>query len=124
MARSEIDVAAPPEAVWAVPAEAGAYGEWVVGTQKVTRADAAWPEVGSALEYRLGLDPVSIGDRTTVVEAAPPRLLVLRAEARRLGAVTIRVELEPADGQTRVVLERSRSRACSTRSTIGSATPR
>ena len=63
MARAEIDVAAPPETVWAVLAEPAAYGEWVVGT-KVTRADASWPTVGSSLEFRVEVGPLGAGDRT------------------------------------------------------------
>jgi len=105
MARSEIAVAAPPEMVWAVLADAGAYGEWVVGTRQVTLADAAWPEVGSTLEYEVGIDPVSVRDTTRVVEAEPPRLLVLLAQARELGAMTIRVELAPSGDGTHVVLD-------------------
>src|SRR5919202_5793034 len=84
MARTEIEVAAPPEAVWSVLADAGAYGEWVVGTKNVARADAEWPEPGSALEYELGIGPISVGDHTVVVEAEPPRRLILRAELQRL----------------------------------------
>lgn len=105
MARSEIVVAAPPEAVWAVLADPGAYGEWVVGPRQVTLADAGWPEVGSTLEYEVGIDPVSVRDTTRVVEAEPPRLLVLLAQARQLGAMTIRVELEPSGDGTHVVLD-------------------
>jgi uncharacterized protein YndB with AHSA1/START domain len=104
MARAEIDVAAPPEAVWDVLADPGAYGDWVVGT-KVTRADANWPEVGSSLEFRVEIGPVGGGDRTRVVEAEPPRLLVLRAGLQQLGAAAIRLELQPAAGGTRVVME-------------------
>jgi uncharacterized protein YndB with AHSA1/START domain len=105
MARTEIEVAAPPEAVWSVLADAGAYGEWVVGTKNVARADAEWPEPGSALEYELGIGPFGIGDRTVVVEADAPRRLVLRAELKRIGAAAIRLALEPLGGGTRVVME-------------------
>jgi uncharacterized protein YndB with AHSA1/START domain len=104
MARVEIDVAAPPETVWAVLADPSAYGEWVVGT-KVTRADASWPAVGSSLEFRVEIGPVGGGDRTQVVQAEPPRLLVLRAGLQQLGAAGIRLQLEPADGGTHVVME-------------------
>jgi hypothetical protein len=41
-------MAAAPEAVWEVLADAGAYGDWVVGTKDVARADANWPEPGAA----------------------------------------------------------------------------
>jgi uncharacterized protein YndB with AHSA1/START domain len=104
MARAEIDVAAPPETVWAVLAEPGAYGEWVVGT-KVTRADASWPAVGSSLEFRVEVGPLGAGDRTRVVAAEPPRLLVLRAELKQFGAAGVRLELEPSAGGTHVVME-------------------
>jgi uncharacterized protein YndB with AHSA1/START domain len=105
MARTEIDIAAAPEAVWSVLAEPGSYGDWVVGTDHIARADAAWPEVGSALEYRIGVGPAKLGDRTSVVEADPPRRLVLRAEVQRLGAYLVTLELEPAGAGTHVVME-------------------
>jgi uncharacterized protein YndB with AHSA1/START domain len=105
MARAEIEIAAPPEAVWDVLADAGAYGEWVVGTKNVARADAEWPQPGSALEYELGIGPFAIGDRTVVVEAEPSRRLVLRAELGRVGAASILLTLEPQGGGTRVVME-------------------
>jgi uncharacterized protein YndB with AHSA1/START domain len=105
VARTEIQIAAPPEAVWGVLADAGAYGEWVVGTQHVASADVSWPEPGSALEYRVGAGPISVGDHTTVVEADAPRHLLLRAQLNHLGAFAIRLRLEPRDGGTRVVME-------------------
>jgi uncharacterized protein YndB with AHSA1/START domain len=105
VARTETFVAAPPQAVWDVLADPGAYGDWVVGTQHVASADASWPDPGSALEYRIGAGPISVGDHTTVVEADAPRHLLLRAQLKHLGAFTIRVELEARDGGTRVVME-------------------
>lgn len=105
MARTTIEVDAAPDAVWRVLADASAYGDWVVGTKGISRADAAWPQPGSALEYELGVGPISVGDRTVVVEAEEPRLLLLRAELKRLGAATIRIELEPLAGRTRVVMD-------------------
>jgi uncharacterized protein YndB with AHSA1/START domain len=105
VSRTEIHVAASPQAVWDVLADAGAYGEWVVGTQHVAEADAAWPEPGSELQYRIGAGPISVGDHTTVVEADEPRHLLLRAQLKHLGAFAIRLDLEPRDGGTRVVME-------------------
>jgi len=105
VARVSIEIGAPPDLVWGVLADAEAYGDWVVGTKHVVRADAGWPEPGSALEYELGVGPVTVRDRTTVVESEPFRLLVLRAELRRLGTAAIRIELEPVGRMTRVVLD-------------------
>src|SRR3954452_10905275 len=103
--RAEMHVAAAPEAVWAVLADAEAYGDWVVGTQHVARADVSWPEPGSALEYRIGAGPISVGDHTTVVEADAPHRLLLRAQFKHLGAFVIRLALEARDGGTHVVME-------------------
>jgi hypothetical protein len=50
--------------------------------------DLEWPQPGAELEYRLGAGPITIGDRTVVVESEPSRLLVLRAELRHLGPAT------------------------------------
>lgn len=105
MASTTIDIAAPPEAVWSVLGDADAYGEWVVGTRSIARADAEWPSVDSALEYELGFGPIRIGDRTVVVEADPPRLLVLRAEFSHFGAASIRLQLERHADGTRVVMD-------------------
>jgi uncharacterized protein YndB with AHSA1/START domain len=105
MGQTSIDIAAPPETVWAVLSDADEYGEWVVGTKNVVHADDHWPRVGTHLEYELGVGPLTVGDRTVVLESEPPRLLVLRAELRRLGAALIRLALEAVDGGTRVVMD-------------------
>ena len=86
-------------------ADPAAYGEWVVGTRAIVRADAGWPEVGSAIDYEIGIGRLAVGDHTRVVEADPPRRLLLRAELSRLGAAEIVLRLEPHDGGTRVVME-------------------
>jgi uncharacterized protein YndB with AHSA1/START domain len=105
VARTEIEIGAPPETVWDVLADARAYGEWVVGTKGITRADADWPRVGTALEYEVGFEPFTVGDRTEVLKADRPQLLVLRAELQRLGAAMIRLELEPLADGTHVVMD-------------------
>ena len=105
MARNAIEIAATPDAVWSVLADAGLYAEWVVGTTDIAEADSRWPAAGSALEYRVGFGPIGIGDHTVVVEEVPPRLLVLRAELHRLGTARIRLELEPVGPSTRVVMD-------------------
>jgi carbon monoxide dehydrogenase subunit G len=105
MARTSIDIAAAPEVVWSVLADAETYGEWVVGTRKIVSADDRWPEPGASLEYELGVGPLTVSDRTTVIESEPPHMLLLRAELRRFGSAAIRVALEGVDGQTRVVMD-------------------
>lgn len=105
MAQVAVDVDAAPEVVWDVLADPSAYGDWVVGTKQVVRADEEWPAPGTELEYELGAGPITVGDRTTVVESDPPRLLVLRAQLQRLGAAAIRIELRPQGSGTHVVMD-------------------
>jgi uncharacterized protein YndB with AHSA1/START domain len=105
VARVVTEIEAAPEVVWGVLADPTAYGDWVVGTKQVVRADTNWPSPGAALEYQLGIGPIAVGDRTVVLESDPPRVLVLRAELRRLGAATIRLELEAHGETTRVVMD-------------------
>jgi carbon monoxide dehydrogenase subunit G len=105
MAQNSIDVAAVPETVWEVLADANAYAEGVVGTKNVAGFDEDWPEPGAELEYELGLGPLSVADHTVVVEADAPRTLVLRAEFRHVGSVLIHLELEPVGSGTRITME-------------------
>jgi uncharacterized protein YndB with AHSA1/START domain len=105
MAHVSIEMAAPREAVWRVLATPETYGEWVVGTKAIVRADADWPKEGTALEYELGVGLLTVGDRTVVVEVDPPRLLVLRAELKRLGSAIIRIELEERGRATLVSMD-------------------
>ena len=105
MSRTTIEIAATPERVWAVLSDAPSYGEWVVGTKEIAHADPDWPAPGSALEYELGVGPFTVGDRTVVVEADAPRLLLLSAEMKRLGSISIRLELERVGAATRLTFD-------------------
>lgn len=104
MAVNEIEVAAPPEAVFAVLGDPEQYVDWVVGTTDTGELDAAWPEEGATLRYEAGAGPLTVAGVTEVVESEPPRRLVLRAVVPSLGEVVIELELEPSGGGTRVVM--------------------
>jgi len=101
---NEIWVAAPPDAVWDVLASPSRYSEWVVGTTDSQPAAGAWPEPGAELRYDVGVGPFKVGDRTRVLESTPGRLLALRSELGPLGALQIRLELEPSGDGTRVTM--------------------
>jgi uncharacterized protein YndB with AHSA1/START domain len=92
----------PPERVWAVLADAPAYGEWVVGSKEIRRWDPEFPAVGSAFHHTFLIGPVPVKDSTSVLEADPPRRLVLRARARPTGVAHIALDLVPERGGTRV----------------------
>jgi uncharacterized protein YndB with AHSA1/START domain len=111
VAENEIEIAASPERVWAVLADAQRYADWVVGAQDVQDADASWPAPGSRLRHRTGVGPLAIEDETRVEEAEPPTRLVLHAKVGPAGAfrvtlvlradaagTTIFMDEEPVDG--------------------------
>lgn len=107
MAENEIDIEAPPERVWEVLARPTLYDEWVVGAQTVRDADETWPAPGSKLHHRTGVGPLAVEDETTVVEADPPRRLVLEAKVRPFGAFPVVLELEAHGDGTHVRMSES-----------------
>lgn len=104
MARAEAFVGAPPEAVFEILADPAGYGEWVVGSREITRADASWPEPGASFSFTAGVPPLTISDETVVEQAEPPVRLVLRAGAGPLPEARVSFELEAVEGGTRVTL--------------------
>jgi uncharacterized protein YndB with AHSA1/START domain len=104
MARNEIEIAAPPEAVWDVLADARCYGVWVVGSSEVRAADADWPAPGTAFDHRVGVGPLTLADHTEVLAAQRPSWLQLLAHARPLPPARVSIDLTPEDGRTRVVM--------------------
>ena len=90
----------PPAAVWDALADAGTYGDWVVGSRRIRAADPAWPAPGARFHHTVGLGPLSLDDHTESLEADPPSLLRLRAKARPLGTAQVTLELTPSQGGT------------------------
>ena len=90
----------PPAAVWDALADAGTYGDWVVGSKSIRTADASWPAPGSRLHHTVGVGPLRLDDHTESLEADPPSLLRLRAKARPLGTAQVTLQLAPSDGGT------------------------
>jgi uncharacterized protein YndB with AHSA1/START domain len=104
VARNEIMVGAPPEAVFDVLADARCYGEWVVGSSDIRAADPEWPASGSAFDHRVGVGPLKTADCTEVLASRPPRYLQLLAHARPLPAARVTLELRAEAGGTRVTI--------------------
>lgn len=103
MAENEIDIDAAPERVWEVLAQPALYDDWVFGAQAIRDADESWPAPGAKLHHRTGVGPLAVDDETRVVEADPPRRLVLEAKVRPLGSFPITLDLESrAEGGTLV----------------------
>jgi uncharacterized protein YndB with AHSA1/START domain len=95
----------PPERVFAVLADSETYAYWVVGSHSIRGADATWPAPGSKLHHRVGVGPFTLNDNTEVLEADPPRRLVLQARARPLGSARVMLDIVEHDGGSRVTME-------------------
>lgn len=104
MARTNVFIDAPPTRVYEVLADAGSYGEWVVGSREIQGADESWPTPGSRFGHSVGVPPLLIRDQTVVLDAQPPVQLALEARARPLPSAHVTFALEPWDGGMRVTM--------------------
>lgn len=102
MTVNERTIKASPEAVWDVLSDGWLYPLWVVGATRMRDVDPDWPAVGSALHHSVGVWPAVINDNTKVLDADPGKRIRLQAKAWPLGEADVVIELEPADGGTRV----------------------
>lgn len=94
---------APPDAVLAVLHEAPRYADWVVGTRKIIGVDPAWPAPGSSFAHQVGLGPLHLSDRTTMV-ADDAGHVILDARAFPIGRARVEVRLTPTSRGTRIEL--------------------
>lgn len=110
MAVNEILVGAPPQAVWDVLADPGAYRAWVTGTKAIRGADDGFPRAGTSLYHRVGAGPLTLADRTKVLRSEPAKLLLLDAGLGPLGSARVQIELTPTRDGTHVVLRETAGR--------------
>jgi uncharacterized protein YndB with AHSA1/START domain len=104
MAVTTIEIAATPDRVFDVLADARCYAEWVVGTKEVLRADLGFPATGESFYPRVGFGPVVVDGKTTVLESARPRTVVLHARARPVADAIVTLELHGTDDRTVVTM--------------------
>jgi uncharacterized protein YndB with AHSA1/START domain len=104
MAVTEIDVAAPPERVFEVLADAKSYEHWVVGAKEIRGADPGFPDPGTRLHHTIGVGPLALEDTTEVIGLERPRRLLLEAHLGPVGSMRIALDLEPRAGGTHVVM--------------------
>jgi hypothetical protein len=79
-----------------VLADGWAYSDWVVGTVHIRDVDPDWPDVGSQLHHKAGPWPLSLKDKSTVIEVVKDRRLKLKAGLWPLGEALVDISLEPA----------------------------
>jgi len=104
MAQNSIDIAAPPERVFAVLEDARYYGYWVVGARAIRGWDDDWPAVGSKFHHTQGIPPLTIKDHSIVEVNEKPKTFQLLAKARPAGTFRVRLDLHPNATGTKVVM--------------------
>lgn len=105
MARNRAHIHASPEQVFAVLSDPEQYPRWVVGAAGIRDQDEEFPAVGSRFHHKVGSWPIGVKDYTEVLEADPPRRLMLKAKARPLGTATIEIQLRESEAGTEVLME-------------------
>jgi uncharacterized protein YndB with AHSA1/START domain len=95
----------PPERVFAVLADPGADGVWVVGSREIHDADPGWPAPGTSFRHSQGKWPLTVSDTTSVIAAEPPHRLELEARVRPLLISRVVLTLEPEAGGTHVHMD-------------------
>ena len=105
MSVNEIEVDAPPAAVWAVLADPPSYEEWVVGNKEVRDHDPEWPAPGTEFHHKVGFGPLAVKDKTVALEASPGRRLAMNVRALPVGHGIVTFELIEAGEGTRVRME-------------------
>ena len=102
---SSIDITAPPDRVFNVLLDPTTYPKWLRGAKRIRAVDDAWPAPGAAFHHVVGVGPLSLADRTTVVAHDRPHRLELRAGARPTGVAQVVFTLMPAAAGTHLVIE-------------------
>lgn len=105
MSVNEIDVDAPPAAVWAVLADPPTYEEWVVGNKEIRDHDPKWPAAGTEFHHKVGFGPVSVKDKTVSLEAVTSRRLAMNVRAFPAGQGIVTFDLTEAGEGTHVRME-------------------
>ncbi len=104
MAVNTLRIPRPPAVVFGVLSDPGSYERWVVGAADIRDATPGWPAPGSSFHHTQGISFVGLKDSTTVLEADPPRLLVLEVRARPVVIANVKLELAEDDGGTQVTM--------------------
>ena len=102
MAVNHVHIDAGPDEVFGYLAQGRQYAEWVVGAKRIRAVDAGWPTPGTRIHHTVGAGPLTLDDHTEVLEAEPPRRLLLDARARPFGRARVELVLAPDGTGTEV----------------------
>ena len=102
MARNERYIPVAPKRVFEVLCDPRQYGYVVAGSKEIRDSDPRWPRKGAEFHHTVGYGPLTVKDKTEVVEVKSPRMLKLVARAMPLGKAEITFELDKSGEGTRV----------------------
>src|SRR3712207_2543572 len=105
MSRNEIDIDAPPEAVFDVLSDPRSFARWVVGSRAIRSADPEWPAAGAVFDHAQGVVPIHLKDTTSSLECVRPSLLRMRVQARPVSTAYVTLRLQPNGEGTHVTME-------------------
>lgn len=91
---------ARPERVYAVLVDATGYPRWLVGAQRIRSVDGDWPSPGSGFEHTVGLGPLRMRGRTSVLSIEPPWAVTLEAGLGWMGSFVVGFELRDEGSST------------------------
>ena len=97
----QIEIEAPPEAVWDVAMDPGRLGEWVSAHSSTEGAPAGASAEGDSFKQVLCLGGQPIGVRWTLTRAERPELAEWDADGPRGTGAKVRYRFESANGGTR-----------------------
>ena len=105
MSTNRLTIAASPQEVFDVLADAHTYEHWVVGCDDIRAVEGDWPAAGSKFFHTVGVGPLKTSDNTKVLEVEAPHKLVLEARARPAGIAKVIFRLVPVEGGTDISIE-------------------
>jgi hypothetical protein len=105
MSRTEYTIKATPDRVFAVLADGWTYSDWVVGSAHIRAVDPGYPTPGTAIHHKVGPWPLSVKDKSEVIDCEQDRMLLLRVGLWPWGAGRVRLSLTPTGAAaTRVTM--------------------
>lgn len=96
----------PPKEVFEALLDARSYPEWLVGAQRIRQVEPAWPAPGSSFHHSIGVGPLRVRDKTTVLRVEPSVRLELRAGIGPAGSARVVFAIVgTGDGRSVVTIE-------------------
>jgi hypothetical protein len=99
------EIPVPVSDVFRVVVDPETYPTWLIGATSIRSVDDRWPEPGSAFHHRIGLGPMSIPDRSTVIAIVTDELLVLSVRVRPFITAVVTFRLVGDDQRCVITME-------------------